>query len=165
MSTESKEEAVHFHIKQFYTIQGAVSLYDLVRSEVQFHYHHFCKRNVARIDEDQFHAYPVLSQLKQHIESTYGVQSTGAFVNWYQNGDHYAPYHRDSYGGTGVFTVSLGGARMMCTKADDSGKVDKYLLEDGDLFFFNTEFNRSHKHSIPKLKSYQSPRISIVLFV
>jgi len=55
------------------------------------------------------------SLMKNEIEDKYGMNVRGVFINYYKD-DDYAPYHRDTYGGNGVFTASFGGTRMFYTK-------------------------------------------------
>lgn len=154
-----------FHEKAKFTLHG-FTMYDVLITQEQFQRVEFFKRSVLRIDipyEKWMH--PLIGSIHTRIENEYGMVVKGIFVNHY-DGDDYAPYHKDSYGdGKGVFTVSIGGTRMFYTKNDKTGLVTKHKLEDGDLFYFNSQFNSIHKHSIPKLKSYKDPRISVVLFV
>ena len=94
----------------------------------------------------------------------------GVFLNLYEGndsyeGEDYSPYHKDKYCKNGVFTVSVGGLRLLYTRNENTNIITKHLIEDGDLLFFNNDFNNIHKHSIPKLKKYGDPRISIVFFV
>lgn len=108
--------------------------------------------------------HPLAITMKEKIEEEYGMRVRGVFINLYKDGEDYALYHRDSYSGNGVFTVSIGGSRKF-VKHEKSKEVTKYILEDGDLFFFNSEFNKHHKHSIPKVKNLKTSRISVVFFV
>ena len=148
------------HEKSFYP-----NLYTDVINELNLEYINFFKRYVQRIDIDDINAYPIISKIINNIQTNYSVVIQGVFVNLYYNGTNYAPYHKDSYGGSGVFTLSIGGSREFLTKHDKTKLVTKYTLEDGDLLFFNNEFNDYHKHSIPIRKRMNSSRISIVCFV
>lgn len=164
---EDEDEQVVFHDKKKFTLHG-FSMYDILISQEKFQYVNYFKRSVNRIDLhdlDSKWKHPLIIDMKEKIESDYGVKVLGVFINLYKDGQDYAPYHRDTYGCTGVFTVSIGGSRKFYTKHENTGKVEKYILEDGDLFFFNSEFNKHHKHSIPKVKSMNDPRISVVFFV
>lgn len=165
-SSESSHDVV-FHIKHKFTLHG-FTMYDILMNQETFQYIHYFKRSVCRIDIcdlDEKWKHPLIIDMKEKIENEFGMKVRGVFLNLYKDGDDYAPYHRDSYGGNGVFTVSVGGKREFLTKNDKTGKITKYMLEDGDLFFFNSEFNKQHKHSIPKRKKLNNPRISIVFFV
>lgn len=167
---EKDDGSMWFHEKGKFTLHG-FTMYDVLITQERFQYVEYFKRSVLRIDlpngliEKWMH--PLIGSMRDRIENEYGMKVKGIFGNHYEKeGNDYAPYHKDSYGdGKGVFTVSIGGTRMFYTKDDKSGVVTKHKLEDGDLFYFNSQFNSKHKHSIPKLKSYKDPRISIVFFV
>lgn len=174
---EEKEEpkddddgSVWFHEKKKFTLHGH-SMYDVLITQEKFQYVEYFKRSVMRIDLpeglSELWMHPLISSMRDKIENEYGMRVMGIFGNLYErDGNDYAPYHKDSYGdGKGVFTVSIGGTRMFYTKNDKTGEVTKHKLEDGDLFYFNSQYNSKHKHSIPKLKSFKDPRISIVFFV
>lgn len=85
------------------------------------------------------------------------------WFNLYEDGNHYTPYHRDSYDCT-VYTISFGGTRTFLSK-DSEGKVTDYTLNDGDLMLFDEVWNAAHTHSVPKRKNQNDPRISMVIFV
>lgn len=85
------------------------------------------------------------------------------WFNLYEDGNHYTPYHKDSYECT-VYTISFGGTREFLSK-DEEGHVTKYKLNDGDLMIFDKEWNAKHTHSVPKRKHQNDPRISMVIFV
>jgi len=169
ISEEEDDGSMFFHEKGKFTLHG-FTMYDVLITQEKFQYIEFFKRSAMRIDlpeglsEKWMH--PLIGSIRDKIEDEYGMKVKGIFGNHYENGNHYAPYHKDTYGeGKGVFTVSIGGTRMFYTKNDKTGLVAKHKLEDGDLFYFNSQFNDKHKHSIPKLKTYNDPRISIVFFV
>ena len=157
-----------FHEKHVFTLHG-FTMFDILLKQEKFQHVDFFKRSVCRIDSEDLKSsekwkHPLIIDMKDKIEDKYGMLVRGVFVNLYE-GDDYAPYHHDTYGGKGVFTVSVGGTRMFYTKNETTDVVTKHLLEDGDLFYFNSDYNKIHKHSIPKLKKYKDPRISIVFFV
>lgn len=161
-------EGVMFHEKHIFTLHG-YTMFDILLKQENFQYVDFFKRSVCRIVIEDLKLsekwkHPLIIDMKEKIEEKYGMLVRGVFLNLYE-GDNYAPYHRDTYNGNGVFTVSVGGARMLYNKNESTGVVTKHLLEDGDLFYFNNDFNNVHKHSIPKLKSYTDHRISVVFFV
>jgi len=156
---------VWFHEKHKFTLHG-FTMYDVLITQEYFQPVDRFKRSVNRIDLQDLELYkhPLIFSMTKKIEDEYGMRIKGVFINHYQ-GDDYAPYHRDSYDGVeGVFTVSIGGSRMFYTKNDNTGTVTKHLLEDGDLYFFNSKFNAKNKHSVPKLKKFTDPRISVVFF-
>lgn len=156
-----------FHIKGKFKLHG-FSMYDILITQETFQRLDRYKRSVNRIDAPELvelYKHPLIIDMKRTLEKEYGMNVKGVYLNFYKDGDDYAPYHKDSYGGTGIFTASFGASRYCYTKNDKTKKVTKYLLEDGDLFFFNSEFDKHNKHSIPKTKKVKDPRISVVFFV
>jgi hypothetical protein len=85
------------------------------------------------------------------------------WFNLYEDGKHYTPYHRDSYGCT-VYTISFGGSRDFLAK-DNDGHVERYTLNDGDIMIFDEAWDAAHTHSVPKSTKQQDARISMVIFV
>jgi len=167
MSFESKSDSVFFHIKNKYTLYG-FSIYDVILQELTLEYNDRFKRYVQRLERHELAErwkFPLVSDLCRKIEDEYGMSVKGIFINHYLDPDNYTPFHRDNYGGNGVFTISLGNSRMFYTKNDKTNEVVKHQLDDGDLFYFNSAFDAEHRHSIPKLVKFREPRISIVFFV
>jgi hypothetical protein len=167
-ASEHPEESI-FHEKGVFKLHG-YSMYELLLAEIPFKRNPTFKRCVHRFDlpdivDNQLSERPLVIDIKKRIETTYGVKIRGAFANLYENGDDYAPYHKDSYQGvSGIFTASFGAMRDFYTKNDHTNEVKKYSLGDGDLLYFNSEFNKAHKHMIPKHKYLKDGRISIVYF-
>lgn len=171
-------DIVVIHDKHKFTLHG-YSMYEVLAEElndvnqplfqrVELRYKPVFKRHVMKLpreDLSETWRYPLITDLCHKIEEQYGVRVKGIFVNHYKDPTEYAPFHRDSFNGVGVFTISFGGARMFYTKHEKTEQQKQYLLEDGDLFYFNIAFDQRHKHAIPLLKQYQEPRISIVFFV
>jgi alkylated DNA repair dioxygenase AlkB len=107
----------------------------------------------------------VLDEIVKVCESIYeGQKVSGIFCNYYRDGNDWCPYHKDTYG-TDVATFSFGGARRFLCKDDTSGKVEEFILEDGDVFFFDIEYNACHTHSIAKTKKKVDERVSVVCFL
>lgn len=105
----------------------------------------------------------LLLQLQYRLEATEGVHVHGIFLNLYENGNDYCPYHKDQYG-TDVYTISLGASRDLLIKPDHLGQTIKITLNSGDLYYMPKSLHIGHKHSIPKRTGVFKPRISIVFF-
>ena len=114
---------VIFHEKQKYQLNG-YSMYELILEEVKFQYVPFFKRQVCRVDDIdilQKWQSPLLVSIRDKIQDQYNVRIKGLFVNHYDDGKQYAPYHKDTYNGTsGVFTISCGGTREFLTKQNQT---------------------------------------------
>jgi len=105
---------------------------------------------------------PILDLIK-YTEASFECSVRSVWCNYYQSGNDYTPPHQDNYAAH-VITYSFGGSRrFICENLNDKTKKE-YLLSHGDVFYFSPEFDRQHKHSIPKTKKAVDPRISIVLF-
>lgn len=126
-------------------------------------------RKVARFAYSDIHTdlsrLPTLDRIITLFCTDFGVDPCrlSFWFNLYEDGNHYTPYHKDSYECT-VYTISFGGTREFLSK-DEEGHVTKYTLSDGDLMLFDEEWNASHTHSVPKRKHQNDPRISMVIFV
>ena len=107
---------------------------------------------------------PILDSLIKLIENKYKTNVLSIWMNLYENGDHWTPPHKDTYG-TDVYTLSFGATRHFWLQHDSTGDKLEYELANGDLFYFNEETNSQYKHCIPKTKKDVGPRISVVFFV
>ncbi len=85
----------------------------------------------------------VLDELIDEVEIMFECRVRSVWCNLYNNGSEYTPAHQDSYGAH-VITLS-------------------FDLADGDIFYFSPEFNKNHKHSVPKSKTTEA-RVSVVFF-
>ena len=103
-----------------------------------------------------------MEHLIELIEKAFNVGVTGVWCNFYRNGNDYTPPHKDSYNAD-VYTLSLGGTRKCVFEEDSTGAKTTYVLKNGDILFFDTATNATHKHSIPKAAN-ADPRISVVFF-
>ena len=107
---------------------------------------------------------PVLNELFELIKTQLACNIESAFCNLYEDGSHYTPYHKDSYG-CDIATLTFGEKRDFYFKHDKSGEKVHYVLGDGDLIIFPESINKEWKHSIPLRKNCTRPRISIVFFL
>lgn len=86
-----------------------------------------------------------------------------AWANLYTKGDDYVPWHQDSYGDH-ILIISIGSCRKFKSRViHDPKDTESINFGDGDLIYFNREWNETHQHSLPKTKT-SGNRISIVLF-
>lgn len=125
----------------------------------------YFKRHVARFDRSHLpFAGPIMSQIIEELFINFDICPIGLFVNYYKDGNDYAPYHKDMYDAK-TLTISFGGKRDFYIKSDDqSFPVKKYILGHGDIFYFSKQINSTCKHSIPKRTRCLEDRISILVF-
>lgn len=159
-TSSSKQNEVFFIEKGKVAIEGIM---DILLQDLNFEYVPFFKRKVCRIDQKDLESSSVIRDMIDMIRKDYNMKTLGVFANYYEDGNQYAPYHKDSYE-TSALTISFGGSREFLVK-DEEGKVTKHLLENGDVCFFNNVFNDNHKHSVPIRKKMNDPRISLLFFV
>ena len=113
--------------------------------------------------------YETLEFLRIYVEEVLETKVSGIWCNLYRTGDDYTPYHQDSYN-SNVFTLSLGetrkfSARLKRPRGTPLGFRTDYSLKNGDAFYFTTDFNSNHEHTVPKSRKNNGPRISIVFFI
>lgn len=119
-------------------------------------------RKVYRVDSGAVDDIPSVGRVVRVIEESVGRNVASLWLNLYEGGDHWCPYHRDSYG-CDVVTFSSGASRTFLTRTK-GGQVEKRVLSDGDLLFFDQEFDDAHLHSVPKEK-VDGNRVSVVAFM
>lgn len=122
-------------------------------------------RKVYRIESaEEMMRYPSLVTVMKSFEESLGRRVNGVWMNLYENGKDWCPYHKDSYG-CDVASFSSGVPRTFATKNDKTGEVKKYTLSDGDILFFDEQFNTTHKHAVPATTKVQDKRVSVVAFL
>jgi len=98
----------------------------------------------------------------QTVIVNYGREIVGAFLNYYQDGLDYAPYHSDKYG-CDTILISLGVSRTLRYKSNQTKENTDFVLNSGDLLFIPDSTNQTHKHSLLKTTKIKEPRISILV--
>lgn len=98
------------------------------------------------------------------IEKQFSRKVTGAFLNYYEDGNEYAPYHADKYD-CDTCLISLGTTRVLRYKENTTQENIDYILNNGDLLFIPNEINNNYKHSLLKTKKVNKARISILVFL
>lgn len=105
----------------------------------------------------------MLNKLILHVCEMFHREIRGAFLNYYEDGKDYAPYHSDKYQCDSCL-VSLGVARTLRYKHNETKENTDYELGDGDLLFIPDQVNTHYKHSLLKRTNLQGQRISILIF-
>lgn len=158
-------EDITFHIKGKFKLHG-FTMYDVIFEQEKFVID-ISDRSVCYVtfEYDNKWRHPLLIDIKEKLQDMYGISIKNAILNLYNDGDDHDIYHSCSRENNGIFIVSIGGTRIFLTRNKSSGIVTKYLLEDGDLFFFNNEFNIHNEYSLPRVKNLKTPTITIVFFI
>lgn len=99
-----------------------------------------------------------------NIEIQFSKTVTGAFLNYYEDGNEYAPYHADKYN-CDTCLISLGTTRTLRYKENTTKQNTDYILNSGDLLFIPNEINNNFKHSLLQTKKVNKARISILVFL
>lgn len=155
------------HIKDTFEEEESLEFFarlqkDVPWQTVQWRTNRNLPRLVHRI-EDFANAPEVLKELAIIAEAQFQCIVTAGWCNLYRQGSDYTPPHQDNYEKY-VITYSFGSSRrFICERIDDRTRME-FELENGDVFYFSPEFDRKHKHSIPKTMKTVGPRISIVFF-
>jgi alkylated DNA repair dioxygenase AlkB len=82
----------------------------------------------------------------------------GVFMNYYEDGNEFAPYHSDKYGCDSVL-LSFGTERILRFKNNRTKENTDFNLNSGDLLFVPDEINKYFKHSLLKRSKVSKPRI------
>jgi len=108
---------------------------------------------------------PELRYLKELVELKTGEKFNSCLLNLYHNGDEGMGWHCDNEKELGVQPViaslSLGAARKFSFKHNESKQKIDIVLEAGSLLLMKGETQQSWKHSLPKTKSVEKPRINL----
>lgn len=99
----------------------------------------------------------------------FDVEVYATRMNFYRDGTDWKPFHHDShaYGGRAQredFTMgaSFGGSRELIFLHEPSGNTFTFPQNNGDVFAFTSDVNKRFKHGVPKAKSNNDPRFSII---
>ena len=97
-------------------------------------------------------------------------------INWYMNGDHYIGPHSDNEKGlvsnSSIYSITLGPdcvrefiienkKTSKTSKTSSSSFKDTIKLRHHDVLIMGGTMQKHYKHSIPKSKRVQGPRINI----
>lgn len=141
-------------------VENADALFDTILQNTQWNKINYFKRHVSHY---QFNV-KELNDIFLNIETQFSRQVTGAFLNYYEDGNEYAPYHADKYNCDSCL-ISLGTTRTLRYKENTTKENTDYILNNGDLLYIPDEINNNYKHSLLKTKKVDTPRISILVFL
>lgn len=162
--------SVIFNVKSKFIMNLGLTYFDVLYPTLKFQKQENSKVMVCPISIESFGNHsrnPILREFKNKIEEEYGVIVRQVVVLYFPHGESEIPYHQDNYGhkGEGVFSISIGSTRMFLTKNIKTSEIQKYMLEDGDLMFFNKYFDEEYTHSTPAIKGLKNSKMSVLMFV
>jgi hypothetical protein len=105
---------------------------------------------------------PDLKEATGFLETSFGIKTNACQVNWYRNGAHWKPFHRD-HPGQMTISVILGAARPLQLRHSESGYIHEFLLGHGDIFAFTPKINSMFEHGLPEAAT-ESERISLIVW-
>ncbi len=119
---------------------------------------------------------PILQKILDFIngqEPQYQYQDI--FVNWYQGDEYIGPHsddEKDLDKNAPIYSLSFGGERYFRIEKKkyitlEHPYTEKYqhIIKDGMLIIMDGKMQQEFKHSIPKFKKYQQPRINLTFRV
>lgn len=120
----------------------------------------FFKRHVFHYDFSSDAVNRIISQVKVNL----GRDVKGAFLNYYENGNEYAPFHADKYESDSVL-ISFGTSRILRFKHNTTKENTDFVLDSGDYLYVPDCVNNDYKHSLLKRTKITEGRISILIFL
>ena len=141
-------------------LENANDLFNLIHQQTLWTKINYFKRHISHY---QFNIHE-LNNILLDIEKQFSRKVIGAFLNYYEDGNEYAPYHADKYG-CDTCLLSLGTTRVLRYKENTTKENIDYILNSGDLLFIPNKINNNYKHSLLKTKKVHESRISILVFL
>ncbi|MDX1659570.1 MAG: alpha-ketoglutarate-dependent dioxygenase AlkB [Nitriliruptorales bacterium] len=107
----------------------------------------------------------VVHEMGQMLSGRYGVEFTRVGCNLYRDGDDSVAWHGDRVARdlptATIAIVSLGARRPFRFRPADGGPSRGFELGRGDLLVMGGSFQRTWRHTVPKLRRPVGPRISV----
>lgn len=108
---------------------------------------------------------PAMLTIRELIENKLNIKFNGVLLNLYNDGTDYISPHSDDeddlVNGSPIVCVSLGETRDFVLKHKFNGNRHIIPLENGSLVIMQGNTQAVSKHSIPKRKNINKPRISL----
>ena len=141
-------------------LDNSEELFNIILQNTEWSKINYFKRHVSHYGFNIHN----LNVILLDIEKQFSRKVTGAFLNYYENGNEYAPYHADKYN-CDTCLISLGTKRILRYKENKTEENVDYVLHSGDLLFIPNEINNNYKHSLLQTKKVDKARISILIFL
>lgn len=147
------------HTPSYLEKEEADTLFQILLNTVVWEKVHYFKRHVSHYEFNV----PMLNEILHNMQLQFSKKVSGAFLNYYEDGNEYAPYHADQYHCDSCL-LSLGTTRTLRYKENNTKENTDYVLQNGDLLFVPDAINATYKHSLLQTKKVHDPRISILVF-
>ncbi len=172
------------YVPKFIDDTEASTLFQVLQSNISWNKLNYFKRSICHYEGNVPQLNQIILQVQNNFQGTaareqsslggtegstareqssLGRSVEGVFLNYYENGNDYAPYHADKYN-CDTCLISLGETRILRYKHNTTGENTDYNLANGDLLFIPDEINNNYKHSLLKRTKITGSRISILLF-
>lgn len=148
------------HIPNYIDIDNDNDLFKIIYKNTNWNKINYFKRSVSHYSGN----INELNEIIIKIQQSFGKNVQAVFLNYYENGNDYAPYHADKYN-CDICLLSLGTSRILRYKENNTGINTDFTLNNGDLLYVPDEINNNYKHSLLKRTKIISPRISILFFL
>lgn len=150
-----------------FTLESPVTRYDpdtgrvLVGRPTKVFGESFSYAGVTKVGHP-WHESKILSILKKDIEEAFKVDIVTCLVGYYPDGYTAIPFHKDVMGDNGVIlNMSFGDPRLFRVQWNDTGKIDTYIMQNGDVLLFDGEANKQMLHDVPAVSGKVGPRWSL----
>lgn len=150
------------HIPSFISKQQSELIYNELLTTIEWEKSTYFKHNFAHYELNGLSK--ELNVLLWCVQCSLHKTVVSAFLNYYETGNDYAPYHADKYG-CDTCLVSLGTTRTLRYKHNDTKLNTDYVLNDGDILIVPNETNNDYKHSLLKRTKLSTGRISILILL
>jgi alkylated DNA repair dioxygenase AlkB len=152
------------HIPNY--VDNATEIFDILKKKIRWQKIPYFKRHISHYSYGMYNVDELytFNTLLMKIQKEFDKRIVGVFMNYYENGNEYAPYHADKYK-CDVCLISFGITRILRYKHNTRKENTDYILNNGDILYIPDEINKEYKHSLLKRTKINDSRISVLLFL
>jgi alkylated DNA repair dioxygenase AlkB len=108
---------------------------------------------------------PVLSALRERVEQATGETFNSVLANLYRNGQDSMGWHADNEPELGpqpqIASLNFGATRRFRLQHRKTKRVVSVALASGDLLFMAGDTQKYWRHSVPKERDVDAPRVNL----
>jgi alkylated DNA repair dioxygenase AlkB len=123
------------------------------------------KYRYSGIDRYALPFFDELNVLRESASRFMNEDYNSCLLNYYHSGLEGMSWHSDDEKemdrSSGIFSISLGDARLFSFKAKASGNTINVLLENGSALYMDFTCQQYWKHALPVTKKSRFPRINL----